>query len=135
MNRLVNLFKMTVATVVLLICGCHPPDAPALDPSSSLATGGSANSSLMASPWSRGPSTSSIPPQEVVAPEPEGTCCRKHTSVNSSESPDPKVRLQALEDWAKHPTANIDPLTYALVDPDETVRERAQQLWELELAR
>ena len=51
------------------------------------------------------------------------------------ENPDPAVRLHALEIWAQRPGASLDPVTYALVDPDESVRARAQQLWELELAR
>ena len=49
--------------------------------------------------------------------------------------PDPHVRIQALETWARHPEETLDPLTYALVDSDETVRVRAQELLEEELAR
>ncbi len=51
------------------------------------------------------------------------------------DDPDPNVRLHALETWAQNPGENLDPLTYALVDPDETVRARAQELLEQELAR
>jgi hypothetical protein len=51
------------------------------------------------------------------------------------EDPDPIVRLQAIEAWAREPGETLDPLTYALVDPDETVRERAQELLEEDLAR
>jgi hypothetical protein len=50
-------------------------------------------------------------------------------------APDPKVRIQGLEAWARQPTASLDPVTYALVDPDESVRARAQELLEQELAR
>ena len=46
------------------------------------------------------------------------------------ESPDVTVRLQALEFWAEQPGNGIDPLTYALVDEDEQVRARAEELWE-----
>ena len=51
------------------------------------------------------------------------------------ESPDPAVRLHALNSWVQRPGESLDPVTYALVDPDESVRARAQQLWQLELAR
>ena len=51
------------------------------------------------------------------------------------EDPDPNVRLHALGTWAQHPGESLDPVTYALVDPDETVRARAQELVEEQLAR
>lgn len=50
-------------------------------------------------------------------------------------APDPNVRLQALDIWARQAGASLDPVTYALVDPDESVRARAQELFERELAR
>ena len=37
--------------------------------------------------------------------------------------------------WAQHPGASLDPVIYALVDPDESVRVRAQEVLEQELAR
>jgi HEAT repeat protein len=49
-------------------------------------------------------------------------------------SPDPRVRIRALETWAQHPGDKLDPVTYALVDPDESVRARAQELLEAVLA-
>jgi hypothetical protein len=49
--------------------------------------------------------------------------------------PDPRVRLNAIEAWARNPTTSLDPVTYALVDPDESVRTRAQGLLEDALAR
>jgi len=48
---------------------------------------------------------------------------------------DPNVRIEALDARAQHPGASLDPVTYALVDPDESVRARAQELLEQELAR
>lgn len=45
------------------------------------------------------------------------------------DSPDVSVRLQALETWAQRPSDNLDPITHGLVDQDETVRERAQELY------
>jgi hypothetical protein len=50
-------------------------------------------------------------------------------------APDPNVRIQGLDAWARYPGASLDPVTYALVDPDESVRTRAQQVLEQELAR
>ena len=50
-------------------------------------------------------------------------------------SPDPQVRIQGLEAWAQRPGETLDPVTYALVDPDESVRVRAQEVFEEELAR
>lgn len=51
------------------------------------------------------------------------------------EDPDPNVRMHALEAWAQHPGESLDPVTYALVDADEAVRNRAQELFEQELAQ
>lgn len=51
------------------------------------------------------------------------------------EDPDPRVRLHAIETWSQKPGNTLDPATHALVDPDETVRARAQQLFEDALAR
>src|ERR1700730_10758094 len=53
------------------------------------------------------------------------------------DDPDPMVRLQVIERWTQQqaPDERLDLLTYALVDPDESVRARAQALWEEELAR
>ncbi len=51
------------------------------------------------------------------------------------EDPDPKVRLHALDVWAQRHSESLDPGTSALVDPDESVRARAQELLEQQLAR
>ena len=51
------------------------------------------------------------------------------------DDPDPRMRIQALETLAQHPGETLDPLTYALVDTDESVRGRAQELLEEELTR
>src|SRR6266404_7122107 len=50
-------------------------------------------------------------------------------------APDPDVRIQTLDAWASQPSVSLDPLTYALVDSDESVRARAQELLEEALAR
>lgn len=51
------------------------------------------------------------------------------------ESPDVSVRLQALEQWAQRPGDQLDPVTYGLVDEDDTVRARAQGLYEQHVQR
>ena len=48
--------------------------------------------------------------------------------------PDPQVRLLGLDAWSRHPTETLDVVSHALVDPDESVRERAQALFEEALA-
>jgi hypothetical protein len=54
---------------------------------------------------------------------PEWTAALQH--------PDKQVRLEALQRWAEQGAATpLDPLTHALVDPDESVRVRAQELVE-----
>jgi len=50
--------------------------------------------------------------------------------TEARNDPDPHVRLQAIETWAINPGDSLDPVTYALVDPDETIRARAQELFE-----
>ena len=50
-------------------------------------------------------------------------------------APDPNVRIQGLGAWASQSSVTLDPLTYALVDSDESVRARAQELLEEALAR
>ena len=50
-------------------------------------------------------------------------------------STDPNVRVQGLDAWARHPGTSLDPVTYALVDPDESVRARAQALFDEALAQ
>jgi hypothetical protein len=49
--------------------------------------------------------------------------------------PDPTIRLYALEAWALRPGSTLDPVTYALVDADESVRARAQEVFEDVLTR
>lgn len=57
------------------------------------------------------------------------------SSAGTLQQPDPQTRLAALEVWAAGPRESLDPVTYALVDADEWVRLRAQELLEQELAR
>jgi hypothetical protein len=55
--------------------------------------------------------------------------------ADAYNSPDPRVRIHVLETWAQHSGEDLNLLTYALVDPDESVRARAQELLEEVLAR
>jgi DNA polymerase III gamma/tau subunit len=55
--------------------------------------------------------------------------------ATARESPDISVRLQALETWAQRPGDQLDPVTYGLVDQDDSVRQRAQELYEQQLVR
>lgn len=48
-------------------------------------------------------------------------------------SDDPRVRRTALEDWARNPTESLDLVTAAMVDPEESIRERAQQIFDNEM--
>lgn len=51
------------------------------------------------------------------------------------QDPDPRVRRQALEDWARDPRKSLDLPSAMMVDPDETIRERARQVFEEALTR
>jgi hypothetical protein len=51
------------------------------------------------------------------------------------DSPDVGLRLHALEQWAQRPGEAVDPVTYGLVDEDESVRARAQELYQKQLTR
>lgn len=51
------------------------------------------------------------------------------------QDPDPRMRRFALEQWARNPTESLDVVAAALVDPEESIRERAEQVFEEALAR
>jgi hypothetical protein len=81
-----------------------------------------------------------------AAPSATGSALRQSKQQNQSadtsswhdparDDPDPRVRLHAIETWSQKPGDTLDPATHAMVDPDETVRARAQQLFEDALAR
>ena len=55
--------------------------------------------------------------------------------MNRSRASLKLLRSQALDAWARQPTTSLDPVTYALVDSDEGVRARAQEVLDHELAR
>jgi len=78
-----------------------------------------------------------------LAPTPEGPVTAEQTQrearerwlAEQRESPDARVRLQALESWAQQPGKSLDPLTDALMDEDQAVRTRAYELYEQQRAR
>ena len=74
-------------------------------------------------------------PDERVDAEWAEREARQMWFAEARENPDVTVRLQALELWAEQPDDAIDPVTYALVDEDEHVRARAQELWEQQLTQ
>jgi hypothetical protein len=51
------------------------------------------------------------------------------------QADDPRARRFALEQWARNPTESLDLVSAALVDPEESIRERAEQVFEGALAR
>ena len=81
-------------------------------------------------------SSATPPPSDAQTPADQAQReARERWFAELRESPDVTVRLQALEAWAQQPGTGIDPLTFALVDEDEDVRARAEELWAQQLAR
>ena len=60
---------------------------------------------------------------------------RQSWFTETRENPNASVRLLALELWAQHPDKDIDPRTFALMDDNEQVQARAQELWEQHITR
>lgn len=59
---------------------------------------------------------------------------REQWYAAARESSDVTVRLQALEIWVQQPGQPLDPVTYGLVDENESVRARAQEVYAQRLA-
>jgi hypothetical protein len=60
---------------------------------------------------------------------------RERWYAEARESQDVTVRLQALEFLAQQRGDALDPVTFALVDEEESVRTRAQALYEQQLLK
>jgi hypothetical protein len=75
------------------------------------------------------------PPDEQITADQAQREARQRWFEEVRENPDVTVRLQALELWAEQPGEDMDPLTYALVDEDEQVQARAEELWEQQLTQ
>lgn len=89
-------------------------------PTPTLAAANASSVHAATSPAPNGPTTGNVP--TLVGPA--------HTSPLDVTS-----RLVALERWAQELNGPLDVVSAAMVDPDEGVRERAQQLFEEVLAR
>lgn len=74
-------------------------------------------------------------PDETVRSITQALIEHRLEDVEALRDSDPTVRIHALDTWAQHPGPSLNPVTYALVDPDESVRARAQELFEQELER
>jgi hypothetical protein len=125
-----ELVQIVVAPMILVAvasCGSAAPDGPQVSLKAPAST--TSQTPLFNEPAIRAPATT--PTQRDVPVS---------ASIASSleevdQQPNPQVRMAALEVWAAAPSESLDPVTYALVDPDEAVRARAQELLEQELVR
>lgn len=79
--------------------------------------------------------TSAFVARPVLAPTAEPPAGQAATPWPPAEmqDPDPRSRRFALEQWAREPTESLDVMAAALVDPDESIRERAEQVFEAAL--
>lgn len=75
------------------------------------------------------------PPQDPLQADQVRREARESWYAEVRTQADATVRLQALEVWDQQPGDTLDLVTYALVDEEEQVRTRAQELWSLQLAR
>ncbi|NOS80245.1 MAG: hypothetical protein E8D46_09245 [Nitrospira sp.] len=97
-----------------------------------------ADSSRTTSPAPKAPaqSAASTPSSEDKANADQALReARERWYAEMREHPEATVRLQALEQWAQQPGEALDPVTLALVDEDESVRARAQELFEQQLMK
>ena len=81
--------------------------------------------------------TSALVARPVSAPtaEPRAVQAAAPWPPAEMQDPDPRMRRFALEQCAREPTESLDMAAAALVDPDESIRERAEQVFEAALAR
>jgi hypothetical protein len=83
------------------------------------------------------PKTPTLPPAATHAPAMAGSLVATGPAwpPAAMQDADPRMRRFALEQWAREPTESLDVVTAAMVDPDESIRERAEQVFEDVLAR
>jgi hypothetical protein len=79
--------------------------------------------------------TQAAPPDEQTPADQAQRQTRERWYAEMREAPEAGMRLYALDLWAQQPTEAIDPVTYALVDEEESVRTKAQELYEQHLVR
>jgi len=109
-----------------------PPGTLSTDATRVTTSAPNARNQPAASPAATAPADS---PDEQTPAEQAQRQARDRWYAEAREHPDVGVRLMALEFWAQQPSEAMDPVTYALVDGDEQVRARAQELWEQQLTR
>mgnify|MGYP001563560496 FL=1 len=85
-------------------------------------------------PLTASPAAPPAPDEKIIA-EQALRQARERWYAEMRESPDVTARLQALEVWAQQPKEGLDPVGFALVDEDDSVRTRAQELWEQQLMK
>ena len=137
-HHLVRSVCSAAIATALALQGCDKPSPGRLDRSSHVAAsrGAAADSPAFRNDMHRGSKTSEGSSAASARPvEPYQTDDPSPWLAELLHAPDPNVRIQALDAWAREPSASLDPVTYALVDPDEFVRARAQEVLERELAR
>src|SRR5262245_33617415 len=130
-------FAALAAALALYGCG-KPPSPSSLErPVHAVAAQAAAAIDPPASPSTayRGSNASGGLPVASAALERSETEDPPAWLVELLQSPDPNVRIQALDAWARQRGASLNPVTYALVDSDESVRARAQEVFEQALAR
>jgi hypothetical protein len=129
-------------SAALLAARQTPTPASPLGPPTQPAAGGRiTDASRAGRPAPDGRAQTAASPRDRPPPDEPSTAdqaqreARQLWFAEARENPDATVRRQALELWAEQPGEDMDPLTYALVDEDEQVRARAEELWEQQLTR
>lgn len=114
-------------------CGPSTPDAPGMPTATTCGRMEDQCGVIPASPPDVVPSAST---PSLPAPPPELQLVVPEWIATALHSPDPQVRLQALDRWVQQgQTGAFDPLMVALNDADERVRTRALQLIEQDWVR
>jgi hypothetical protein len=115
-----SLVAAAAVVAAAALCGCSRADAPPPAP-------------VAAAPKR----TSLTMPQVARAPlaSPSTALAAAPWPPVEMQDPDPRMRRFALEQWAREPSESLDMAAAALVDPDESIRERAEQVFEAALAR
>jgi hypothetical protein len=138
----VRITLLVVATLSAVLAGCGKGGSPHSERGQSPAVDGPLLKDTQSSQ-----SAKKLPSMSIASLQPfYGNASSKNRISLSAEEepvwlmealkdPDPRVRLHAIETWAAKPDKTLDPVTYALVDTDETIRARAQELLEEALER
>jgi hypothetical protein len=126
--HLILLLGLFALVTVVSISGCNRP-------SSEKSSRQTLPETVTTQPW-RAPENTSIAVHLSMLKESKQYPMEEPAMLTADrDEPDATARLQAIEAWVLGPDETLDLLTYALVDPDEAVRERARERLEEELAR